>query len=71
MKIIAIYASPTGENRKEIIDIPEVKTLYPSERQLNLCEDYVNLSKREGEKVIDWRLVDKNLHGLICMAYKK
>lgn len=56
MKVVATYKNDSDEKRTEVIDVPEVKTLYPTERQFHLCEDYVNLSKKDNEEIESWKL---------------
>ena len=48
-KIIATYQKINGTHREVIIDVPEVKSLYPTERQFKLCEDYVKLVQKDDE----------------------
>ena len=64
MKIIATYKTSNGNQRDVIIDVPEVKSLFPSKRQLDLCEAKVNIERREGEEIVNWRLVNNQLRGL-------
>ena len=64
MKIIATYQKINGTQREVIIDVPEVKSLYPTERQFTLCEDYVKLEQKDDEQLVRWKLVDNNLRGL-------
>lgn len=64
MKIIATYQKINGTQREVIIDVPEVKSLYPTERQFTLCEDYVKLEQKDDEQLVRWKLVDNNLRGI-------